>query len=212
MIAKKILICEDHNIIVDGLKSLLNDVSSYTVIGNVSDGANVIDVVTRLEPDIVILDLNLPNKNGLEILQELKQLFPKINVIILTMYNTLSIVEKAKKLKADGFLLKNSSLDELLKAFEACYSSSGFYLGEGVLQSHHNEFDNKDFSKVIQITPREKDIIKEIVNGLSVPDIASKLHISPYTVETHKKNIYKKLSLKNTIDLVNFANENQLFS
>ena len=212
MIVKKILICEDHNIIVDGLKSLLSDISSYSVVGNVEDGENVMSAVAELKPDIVLLDLNLPNKNGLEILPEIKQLFPKINVIILTMYNTMSIVEKAKKLKADGFLLKNSTLDELLNALEACYGSTEFYLGEGVLQPRQNPFDNKDFGKVIQITPREKDIIREIVKGLSVPDIANKLHISPYTVETHKKNIYKKLSIKNNVDLVNFANENQLFA
>lgn len=204
---KKILICEDHQIVIDGLLSIFNTEKTYQTIGFITDGAEVINFVKLSQPDAILLDLNLPNKNGIDILKEIKHLYPEIKVVILTMYNKESVIKKVKQLGADGFLLKNCSSDDLMNALDAVFESAVFYSGKGVKTS---VVETDGFLEKIKITRREKDIITELVKGLNVPQIAEKLFISAHTVETHKKNIFKKLNIHNSIDLVKFVNEKQL--
>lgn len=206
---KKILICEDHQIVIDGLLSIFKNQPDYQVIGHITNGNNVMPNIKLNIPDAILLDLNLPNKNGIDILQEIKQVFPQIKVIILTMYNKESIVKKVKQLNADGFLLKNCSSNDLLNALDAVFESKKFYVGKGVKNS---VIEMDGFLEKIKITRREKEIILELLQGNNVPQIAEKLFISTYTVETHKKNIFKKLNIHNSIDLVKLVNEKNLLS
>lgn len=205
----KILICEDHQIVIDGLLSIFQTQEKYLVIDYLKNGNEVVPFIKKNLPNILLLDLNLPYKNGLEILKEVKPLFPKLKVIILTMYNKESIVKEVKMYKGDGFLLKNCSSIDLFDALDSVLKSTKFYLGKGVKVSNE---EPDDFFKEIKITRREKEIIKELINGLNVPQIAEKLFISPLTVETHKKNIFKKLDIHNSIDLLKFVNENEMLS
>ncbi len=204
---KKILLCEDHQIVIDGLLSIFEQQPDYRIIGYISNGTRVVSTVEVHQPDAILLDLNLPEKNGIEILKDLKQRFPAIKVIILTMYNTESIVKKVKQLNANGFLLKNCSSEDLLSALDAVFQNNLFYLGKGVKKSV-NETDG--FIEKIKLTRREKEIITELVQGHNVPQIAENLFISAHTVETHKKNIFKKLDIHNSIDLVKLVNEKEL--
>lgn len=204
---KKILICEDHQIVIDGLLSIFNTEKNYQTIGFITNGAEVINTVKLSQPDAILLDLNLPNINGIDILKETKQLYPEIKIVILTMYNKESVINKVKRLGADGFLLKNCSSDDLMNALDAVFESDTFYSGKGVKTS---VVETDGFLEKIKITRREKEIISELVKGLNVPQIAEKLFISVHTVETHKKNIFKKLNIHNSIDLVKFVNEKQL--
>ncbi|GAA4892118.1 response regulator transcription factor [Flaviramulus aquimarinus] len=206
---KKILICEDHQIVIDGLLSIFKNQPDYKIIGYVVNGDNVLPTVKLNRPDVLLLDLNLPNKNGVDILKDIKLLFPEIKVIILTMYNKESIIKKIKQFHANGFLLKNCSSDDLLNALDAVFKSNTFYTGKGV-KTNVTEIDG--FLEKIKITRREKEIILELVQGYNVPQIAKKLFISAHTVETHKKNIFKKLDIHNSIDLVKLVNENKLLS
>ena len=207
--AKKILICEDHQIVIDGLLSIFKSQQDYQVIGYITNGDNVMPAVAEQRPDVLLLDLNLPNKTGLHILKEVKQLFPTIKVIILTMYNKASIIKKVRQFHADGFLLKNCSSNELLNALDTVFKSKGFFVGKGL---KIKTIETDGFLEKIKLTRREKEIVLELVAGNSVPKIAKTLFISTYTVETHKKNIYKKLNIHNSIDLVNLVNEKKLFS
>jgi DNA-binding NarL/FixJ family response regulator len=206
-ISKNILICEDHQIVIDGLLSIFNNQKNYRVIDYVKNGNEVLPMVKLKQPDALLLDLNLPQKNGLEILKEVKQLHPNIKIIILTMYNKESVVKKVKQYNGDGFLLKNCSSDDLFQALDSVFDNNTFYIGKGV---KNGVIETDGFLEKIKLTRREKDIISELVKGSNVPQIAENLFISPYTVETHKKNIFKKLDIHNTIDLVKFVNENQL--
>ncbi len=206
---KQILICEDHQIVIDGLLSIFKTQNDYRVIGHITNGNNVLPTIKTNPPDAILLDLNLPEKNGLDILKEIKAFNSKIKVIILTMYNKESIVKSAKQFKADGFLLKNCSSNDLLNALDAVFNSTKFYLGKGV-KNVVSETDG--FVEKIKITRREKEIIAELLKGNNVPQIAENLFISAYTVETHKKNIFKKLDIHNSIDLVKFVNEKKLLS
>lgn len=211
--SKKIVICEDHQIVIDGLRSIFNNKESYTVIDYVKNGNELFSSLQRYSPDILLLDLNLPGKNGLEILKEVKKYEENIKILILTMYNTESIINEVIRNGANGFLLKNCSTDDLMEALVHIYKSDAFYLGEGVKRVIKKAVLEKEdtFYKSIKITKREKEIIYELIQGLKVPQIAEKLVISTFTVETHKKNIFRKLNIKSSIDLLKFANENQLF-
>ena len=123
------------------------------------------------------------------------------------MYNKQSIVKKVKQYGANGFLLKNCSSSDLLNAIDSVFNNPAFYIGKGVVNSVE---ENDGFVERIRLTQREKEIIKELIKGLNVPQIAENLFISPYTVETHKKNIFKKLNIHNSIDLITLVNEKSL--
>lgn len=206
---KQILICEDHQIVIDGLVSIFQNLDDYSILGHVKDGNNVLSIVREKNPEIILLDLNLPNKNGLDILKEIKRLYPEIRVVVLTMYNKESIVKKVKQYGGDAFLLKNCSSDDLLRALDGVFENKEFYIGRGVKRAI-NETDG--FTDKIKLTRREKEIVSELVKGRNVPQIAKALFISSYTVETHKKNIFKKLNIHNSIDLFKLVNENNLLS
>ncbi len=210
---RNIVICEDHQIVIDGLRSIFEKNAMYKVVDYVNNGNDLSRSLVMNVPDILLLDLNLPGKNGLEILKEVKRIHESIKIIILTMYNTESIINEVIRNGADGFLLKNCATDDLFEALGHVYKSEEFYLGEGVKKiSKKFQLERHDnFYKKIKITKREKEIIYELIQGLRVPQIAEKLVISTFTVETHKKNIFRKLNIKSSIDLLKFANENQLF-
>ena len=206
---RKILICEDHQIVVDGLISIFKNQPDYEVVGSIKNGSEVIPFLKAKLPDVVLLDINLPEVNGLEILKNIRALQLDTKVIVLTMYNKESIIKKVKQFNGNGFLLKNCSTEDVLEALDSVFESKTFYRGKGV----KNLIDETDgFVQKVNITNREKDIIKELIKGLNVPQIAEKLHISNYTVETHKKNIFRKLNIHNSIDLVTLVNENNLLS
>ncbi|MEY8849509.1 response regulator [Psychroserpens sp. XS_ASV72] len=206
---RKILICEDHQIVVDGLVSIFKNQPDYQVIGYIKNGGEVLTFLKRQLPDVILLDINLPEVNGLEILKSIRQLEYDIKVIVLTMYNKENIIRKVKQFNGNGFLLKNSSTEDVLKALDTVFDSKSFYMGKGV----KNLVDETDgFVQKVNITNREKEIIKELVKGYNVPQIAERLYISNYTVETHKKNIFRKLNIHNSIDLVTLVNEKNLLS
>ncbi|WP_368668178.1 response regulator [Flagellimonas sp. S3867] len=207
----KILICEDHQIVIDGLCSIIQNFSGFQVVDAVSSYSNLYASLEKHKPNILLLDLNLPHKNGMEILQELRQTGNVIKVLILTMYNKKTIVSKSIAKGANGFLLKNCSSEDLLDGLKHVSKESSFYYGEGVVKGKKEDpLKQDEFYKRIQLTPREKEIIKHLCAGNKVPDIAETMHISPLTVETHKKNIYRKLGVDSSIKLVTFVHENQL--
>ncbi len=209
--SKKILICEDHQIVTDGLQSLIHSFDGFEVVDTVVNHDQLLISLQKQLPDILLLDLNLPGKNGIEILQHAIKGNYDFKVIVLTMYNKKSIVQKARSVGAHGFLLKNCSSEDLLDAMTHVSKENGFYYGEGVVQTAQKDpLKQDEFYKRIQLTPREKEIIRYLCNGDKVPDIAKSMHISPLTVETHKKNIYRKLNVNNTAKLLNFAYEARL--
>ncbi|UII81627.1 response regulator transcription factor [Flagellimonas sp. CMM7] len=208
---KRILICEDHQIVIDGLRSIILDFPRFDVVDTANNFSELLPSLKKHNPHILLLDLNLPHKNGIEILQELRLRKSQVKVLILTMYNKKTIVRKVFSEGANGFLLKNCSSEDLHSALIHVSESDLFYYGEGVTKSKKQQgLDDDEFYKGIQLTPREKEIIKHLCEGQKVPDIARSMHISPLTVETHKKNIYRKLGVDTSVKLVRFVHENQL--
>lgn len=204
----KILIVDDHLLFNDGMKALLNE--TFTVVGQVFSGKNVLEAVHSTSPDIVLLDINLPTHDGFEIAKMLRESFPKVQIIFLTMYNEKRFVEQAKELAVDGYLLKDSTQEELLHSINTVWNGNQYYdkrlLQNETSNAHHNDYFVKQFS----LSPREIEVIQLIKQGFSNPEIASKLFIGKETVKSHRKNIYYKLNITKVTELIAFAEANEL--
>ncbi len=206
-----IILVEDHKIISEGLQSAFNNHPKFQITHTATSGKEALKILDFQQPDFVILDLNLPDTNGVDLLKTLRKRGLSSKIVVLTMYNKSSLIEEVKKQGANAYLLKNSSVSELIEAFESILQDSHFYLGKGTKAATEiaSDFED-DFIKKLRLTKREREIVREVVKGRSVPQIAEELCISNYTVETHKKNIFKKLNIHTSIDLINFVKDHEI--
>jgi DNA-binding NarL/FixJ family response regulator len=207
----KIILADDHQLFIEGVRTVLADLQDVEVVATVNDGLELMNKIQSVAVDVVLLDLNMPKLDGLKSLQEIKQKNPAIKVLILTNYNQPELIDEVKKLKADGFIVKNSSASELREAVSKIISGEKFFSEaqrSPVLDETSYFFD--DFLKKFKLTRREVDIIRLVCRELSSKQIAAELHLSEFTVSTHRKNIQRKLNIKNVAGLVAFAKEHQL--
>lgn len=206
----KIAVAEDHSIVVEGIKTILSTSSDIQYVGCANKGSDLLHLLQTKTPDVLILDLNLGGENGFDILEKIKEQFATLKVIILTMYNEPAFVRKAKSFGANAYLLKNYSSDELLQVISRINDGVFQTSKEIVLAKENDNTFNSSFSVISQLSPKEKEIIKHVANGLSSKEIAENLFISVHTVDTHRRNLLKKLNLNNTASLVGFAYENNI--
>ena len=205
----KIIIADDHTLFINGLQLLMKDEPWIEIIDIANDGRELLNILHKKVPDIVLLDINMPVMNGLNAVSFIKQTFPLVKVIMLSTYNEDHLIEKAKKLGVNGYLLKNSNKEELFQAIQLV--SSGHICFPYRPPKHENEFDAKDgFLKQFNITKREFEILELIKNNLTNQQIADKLFLSVYTVETHRKNMMQKLGLNAPVALMKFIIENNI--
>lgn len=205
----RIVIADDHQIILDGLRNIIQAIGSYEVVGTASDGKGVISLLAAQRPDLLLLDLNLPGKDGLAVLKEVKARFPNIKVLILTSYHSPELASRAFNTGADGYLLKDHGKDELLEALMQIKAGER-YLSEKIKRHltpgpalFQDSFQQKQF-----LTERETEILRLIAQSYSNREIATMLYLSEFTVQTHRRNLKRKLHAENTADLVRFAIEN----
>jgi len=207
---KKVFVCEDHTIIIDGVRLLLDSNPDFTLAGFTTEGNELLRQIEKTQPDILLLDLNLKEYDGLSLLEQLKKTHPEVKVLILTMYEDEELINRAKKLGASGYLPKNISNEALLIALGEVEVES-FYVPDGLQKKIAQRKAFRDeFIDRMKLTKREVEIIRSIAQGQPTPVIAEKLFVSPYTIETHRKNIFRKLGLSNMAELVRFAHENFL--
>lgn len=210
MSAKKIFVCDDHTIIVEGLALLFKNHSQYTLIGQTQQGNNLLAKLEELRPDILVLDLNLKDSDGFTLLEQIRKKDKDLKIIILTMYQDEFLIQRAQKEGANGYLQKSVSNKELTEAFEQIYQVP-FYLSSSLKQDLENKKMFRDhFAEKMKLTRRELELIPLLAGGKSSTQIAHELFISTHTIDTHRKNIFKKLKINNIIELVNFAHENHL--
>ncbi|MDH5607972.1 MAG: response regulator transcription factor [Cyclobacteriaceae bacterium] len=207
---KKVLIADDHSLFSLGLSSLLKNIRGFEVVGWAEDGLSVIYNVIQHAPDILILDLNMPRKNGIEILKEVKEYKNNIYVLVMTMYNDADLIDEVRKSGGNAYFLKNSDEKELLEILKT--QPADFYISETILKTSLTEREQMDdgFSSLVKLTVREKEILKLIVEGSSSRQIGIMLQISSSTVDTHRKNMLKKLSFNKISELVSYAHKNNL--
>lgn len=203
--SKSVFICEDHQIVIDGVTRVLSNSGLYEPIHAFKSVSMLLGALEKHVPDILILDLNLPDRNGIELLPEIKTTYPELSVLILTMHSDALIARKVKDLGADGYLLKDFGEKELLLALRKI-TSGEYYTSPVLNQTTHVESDNRAFF----LTTREKEIISLTALGKSSTEIGDAIHISPHTVNTHRRNIYKKLGISNMKELVTFAHAHHL--
>lgn len=202
-----IIIADDHHIMVDGIKSVLQN-TPYTIVSEAKNGQEVLDIITK-DPKsyhILISDIGMPILSGTELCKIVKQNFPHIKVLMLSMYGSELVIEEALKAGTDGFILKNSGKTQLLQALEKITNNQNYYSDEiiPVIYGHLKK------EKVNILTPHELDILKLIVKEVSREQISDKLCISVRTFDNHRIKILEKTGCNNTIALVKYAISNNL--
>jgi two-component system nitrate/nitrite response regulator NarL len=205
-----ILIADDHRIMVDGLYGILKDEKSIGIIHTCFDGREAVTLVGNRQVDCVILDINMPVLNGIEAAKMIRQQKPHVKIIMVSMLCDASIVSKALKAGADAFIIKNTGKEELLKAISRVMKNEKYISADLSYDLLHKMNRPANNESDLHLTQREKEIIRYIADGLTAHEIADKLYISHRTVDTHRKNILQKLSLKNIAALTRYAAEHDL--
>lgn len=205
----KIIIADDHTLFINGLQLLLKDEPWVEVIDIANDGKELLNLLPNTKPDIILLDINMPVLNGLEAANAIKQNYPSVKIIILSTYNEVHLIDKAKKIGINGYLLKNSSKEELLQSISLVMSGHTSF--PYLKPKEENLFDKQDdFLRQFNLTKRETEIIHLLKNNFTNQQVADKLFLSIYTIETHRKNIMQKLNLKTPTALIKFIIEKNL--
>ncbi|MCU0470649.1 MAG: response regulator transcription factor [Arcicella sp.] len=205
----KILLVDDHQLFNDGLKSLLSTEQNLEIVGQVYESRNVLYEIQRLNPQLIFLDINLPEQNGIELSKIILKDFQNVKIIFLTMYADEQMLKEAKKLEVHGYILKNSSKKELLLGIETVMNGKQYFDAK-IHKSAQDESNKDDLSKKFALTEREKEIIAYVKAGLDSYQIADKMSLSYLTIKTHRRNIHFKLGTTSTPELIRFANENSL--
>lgn len=204
----RIIIADDHRIIRDGLRMVLSQNQQFEIIKEVSNGVELLKGLDLEACDVVLLDISMPELNGLESLRLIKLNYPTLKVLIITMHDEPDYVLKAIQNGADGYILKNSDHQEIIKAIETLYEGKKYY-NSTVSNIMVESLNKKPIFEMepIHLTNREKEILKLVANGLSNKLIADELNISSRTVETHRTNLLRKFDVYNTAELVKKASE-----
>ena len=207
----RVLIADDHQMFVDGLKSLLEDEKELSVVGEAKNGFEVLAFCDREPVDIVIMDINMPLMDGIQTSRELSKKHPSIKILGLSMYNDRDYISDILKAGALGYVLKNTGKENLLNAISTLQSGAN-YLSEEVSKTLLSTFiRNTPYEQAVEkLSDREKEVLECIASGLTTHEIGEKLFISKNTVETHRKNLLYKLKARNTAELVNNAYKQRL--
>ena len=207
----RLLLADDHQLFVDGLKSLLVDEDDLCVVGEASNGSEVLEFCDREQVDIVIMDINMPVMDGIQASRELSKKHPSVKVLGLSMYNDRDFISDVLKAGALGYVLKNTGKESLLKAI-ATLRSGESYLSDEVSKTLLSGFiRHMPYEQAAEkLSDRESEVLECIASGLTTHEIADKLFISKNTVETHRKNLLYKLRARNTAELITNAYKQRL--
>ena len=195
--AIKIMIADDHSMIREGLKSLLELEGDIQVVAEAEDGVDCLEKLKICTPDVLLLDINMPRKNGLEVLQTLKSSKSKVKVLVLTVHNEVEYLMKAVDIGVDGYILKDSESAELKKAIFSIVEGEN-YIQPSLIPSLNSKMieKNRDEGKIESLTKRELEVLKLLAVGMYNKEVAEKLNISERTVKNHVSNIFKKSNNK----------------
>lgn len=203
-----IAMAEDHQMLIDGVKSFFEYDDTIKIIGTVNNGEELVKLVSLKQPKIVITDIRMPIMDGIEATTRIKQQFPHIHVLALTMFDQPDAIKQMLDAGASGYILKNSGIKMLTKAIETVANGATFF-DPNVAFNFMNDYINKNVtigkSEKITLSNREKEILQLIANGKTSKEIAEALFIAKTTVDTHRKNIIRKLNLKNGNELIKYA-------
>ncbi len=205
----KVIITDDHQMVAEGIKSLIEMDAAMEVMQIAQNGRELLHLLEFLTPDIVLMDIDMPVMNGMEAMQQIRKYYPDLKVIIISMHEEKGLVKKLTEAGAKGFLFKNSEKDELIWAIKKVYQGSNYFTSKltlDLINQHKSPFQNDSLdTKKALLTEREIEILKLIAEGLSNKEIGEKLYISHRTVDTHRTNLMKKLEVNNIAGLIRYA-------
>jgi len=203
----QILIADDHVLFNDGLKSLMEEERDLEICGQVFCGSEVMNFIQTHRTDLILLDLNLPRITGLELVGLIKENYPEVKILVISMYTDKQFVNECINRGVPGYILKNASKSELLDAIRKVNAGEEYYDPKLRISNRHND---DSFSKKFSLTKRELEILCLIKDKNTNQQIADQLFLSVFTVETHRRNINLKLGIKNPSDLIHFIYQNNI--
>jgi DNA-binding NarL/FixJ family response regulator len=199
--AIKIFITDDHYMVIEGIRSLLQYEKNIEWMGHAMNANSCLAFLKNQQPDIILMDISLPDKNGIELCKEVKEKYPGIFIIGLSTFNQQSFIQKMMENGASGYVLKNASQAELMEAIQNVIKGK-IYFSEEAAKTLHNTIKPNN-----KVSRREKEVLELIAEGLTTNEIAEKLFISMTTVDTHRKNLLSKFETKNTASLIHIATQ-----
>ncbi|MFM9838676.1 MAG: response regulator [Cyclobacteriaceae bacterium] len=200
----RVFIVDDHPMVIEGLSAMLRSQPEIELAGFATNAASCLGYFVTQTSDVVLMDINLPDKSGIELCALVKAKSPKAKIIALSNFDQLSYVERMKDSGASGYLLKNTPLAELMEAIQTVSKGGAWW------NYLENFTDQMEAKSVMLLTRREKEVLNLIADGLTNNEIADKLFVSSSTVDSHRKNLISKLNVKNTAALVRTALEHRL--
>lgn len=203
----KVVLVDDHQIVLDGLVSLLGSDPDFSVLASLNSGEQAFEFFKTKQPDILMTDYNLPGITGLELMRSVKKNYPQVKVVVLSMHDEVAVVKSILKEGADGYLLKNIQQFELKNALKRVMSGVP-YVSPEITKVMMDEINHPTENGLL--TDRELEILRLITQEQSNKQIAARLFISERTVETHRKNIFRKTNTSSLVGLIKYAFENKL--
>ncbi len=197
----KVFIVDDHYMVIEGIHSLLQHEQSIEWMGHATNAASCLAFLQNQKPDVILMDINLPDKSGIDLCKEVKQLYPGVHVLGLSTFNQQSFIEKMLQSGASGYVLKNATQEELMEGIETVSKGKEYLSFDAAVALRKPSQQNT----IPLITRREKEVLELIADGLTNNEIAEKLFISSTTVDTHRKNLLAKFEAKNVAALIKLA-------
>lgn len=203
--AIRIFITDDHYMVVEGIRSLLQHETNIEWMGHAMNAVSCLAFLQQQQPDVILMDINLPDKSGNDLCKEVREKYPAVRVVGLSSFNQQSYIQKMMDNGARGYVLKNATREELIEAINAVVAGQQYLSNEASAT-----IKNPGAAEAPLITRREKEVLQLIADGLTNSEIAEKLFISVTTVDTHRKNLLTKFEVKNTATLIRMAMQCQL--
>ena len=204
----RIFIVDDHPVVIEGIQSLLQNEKGIEWAGHAMNAASCLGFFVNNTADVVLMDISMPGMDGVELCAVMKEKYPGIFILGLSTFNQGLYIKKMMENGASGYILKNSTKEELLKAIHTVNSGGIFFSGEA--GEALKEYQKSSTTQLPELSPREKEILGLIAEGYTNPQIAEKIFLSPFTVDSHRKNLLAKLNVKNTASLIRLAVERKL--
>jgi DNA-binding NarL/FixJ family response regulator len=203
----RVMIADDHNLVRQGIRALLEKGGGIEVVGETQDGIETLENIIKKRPDVLVMDISMPNLSGIQVLERVKTERIDLNVVILSMYSDDQLIRQAMKLGAKAYLLKNSLKEELISAIQAAHKREIFCnsLVSSILEEPVKLKQSEGFQPLDLLTTREKEVLKLIAEGNTNAATAGILHLSIKTVEKHRSNLLEKLKVQDTASLIRLA-------
>ena len=204
----RVFIVDDHPVVIEGIHSLLTNEKDIAWVGQAMNAASCLGFFVNNTADVVLMDISMPGMDGVELCAVMKNKYPGIFILGLSTFNQGIYIKKMMENGASGYILKNSSKEELIKAIHTVHEGGIYFSGE--VGQALAEYQKSSKTELPVLTPREKEILELIAEGYTNPQIAEKIFLSQFTVDSHRKNLLAKLNVKNTASLIRLAVENKL--